>query len=291
MKNKVIFMTGATSGLGKVAALHAANSGATLIVFARNKEKGKELVNFYASNYPNGLGKIEILVGDLSSFASVVSACNEFKTKYDSIDMIINNAGIMSFKPNLSKDGIEETFQVNLLSPLLICHLLFDLLLKSTEPKIIFTASGLHQGEIMFNNLEFKNNFSSYRTYRQSKLGVILCCRLLSGRLKEYNIEIYSQHPGMVRTELGRSAGWISKLIFLLMGVSTKKGAKTLIYLMDSTKNSLISGEYYADEQIKKTTPQSYDMEVAQKLNKTVQKYLKNYLEKPSPIFPTSVGL
>jgi NAD(P)-dependent dehydrogenase (short-subunit alcohol dehydrogenase family) len=283
--NKVIFMTGATSGLGKISALKAASGGATVISLARNKKKGLLLVEEYKSNHPEGLGKIEIIEGNLNSFKSIATACGEVALNYPVIDMLVLNAGIMNFEPKQSIDNIEETLQVNLLSPLLISHLLFENLGKSKSAKIIFTSSGLHKGEINFDNLEFRNNFSSFKVYSQSKLGVILVCRTLAEALKNYNIGIYSQHPGMVRTDLGRSAGWLSKMIFYLMGKSPEKGSQTLSFLIETKKELLTSGEYYSDKKITKTTKQSYDLATGKKIIEVANTYLSEYIKADSPLF------
>jgi NAD(P)-dependent dehydrogenase (short-subunit alcohol dehydrogenase family) len=289
LKGKIIFMTGATSGLGKTSALKAAADGAAIVALVRDKTKGQKLLDDFQNQYPQSTGKIEIVEGDLSSFQSVSEACHEVLKKYPVIDMIVNNAGMMNFKPRLSADMIEETLQVNLLSPLLICHLLFNSLKKSKNGRIIFTSSGLHKGEIHFDNLEFKGNFSSFKVYSQSKLGVILICRLIADSLKEYDIGIYSQHPGLVRTELGRSAGWFSRMIFNLMGSSPEKGSETLSFLIDADNSDLKSGEYYTGKKIKQTTRQSYDMVAAEKLMKTAYRYLDQYIESESPVFPAQV--
>jgi NAD(P)-dependent dehydrogenase (short-subunit alcohol dehydrogenase family) len=280
---KIIFMTGATSGLGMVSALKAVNKGDTLIILARNKVSSSALTSAYTQL--NAMGKIEIIEGNLNSFESIYSACQEVKSKYPVIDMIVNNAGIMNFEWKKSVDNIEETLQVNLLSHVLICHLLLENLTKSIDPKIIFTSSALHQGQIMFENLEFKNSFSSFKVYRQSKLGVILICRLLAKKLKHDNVSIYSQHPGMVRTNLGRSAGWFSNMIFYILGKSAEKGAQTLSYLIENHSENLSSGEYYANKKITVTTKESYDMEVAEKLLTVIKAYLKPYLKTESSIF------
>lgn len=276
MKN--IFITGATSGIGLVAACELASKGNCVWALARTEQKGKELQNHYKTYYSKGRGKIEIVLGDLSSFDSVVEACKQIKGSTDCVDMIINNAGIWNFSYRESKDKIEETLQVNVLSSLLIIHLLFDVLAKSKEPKIIFAASGLHQGEINFSNLEFKKDFSGFRAYRQSKLGVILLCRLLAKRLEKHNVGVYCEHPGLVNTKLGRDANWFSNLFFRLLGSSPEKGAETIIYLAQEENTKLISGEYYAKKKVKKITPQSYDMKVAEKLLQTLKPYLAKYL-------------
>lgn len=283
-KQKIV-MTGATSGLGKISAIKAASQGSLVIVIARNLTKGENLKKEFITQFPKSKGEIHIIEGDLSSLKSVEDACNDILLKYSSINMIVNNAGIMNFEHKKTVDNIEETLQVNLISPLLICHLLFPILQKSSTSKIIFTSSGLHQGNINFENIEFIDSFSSFKVYRQSKLGVILICRLLSNQLKADNINIYSQHPGMVRTELGRSAGWFSKLIFYIMGKSPKKGAETLNFLIETPNNLLKSGEYYSNKKITKTTKESYDLKVAEKLIETTKGYLVNYLKNETPIF------
>ena len=277
-------MTGATSGLVKISAIKSANNGDTLIILARNKIKGEALKSEFNNQYPNASGRIEIIQGDLNSFDSIYAACQEVKSKYSVVDMIVNNAGIMNFEFKQTVDDIEETLQVNLLSPLLICHLLFDNLKKAQDPKIVFTSSGLHQGEIQFRNIEFKTTFSSFKVYRQSKLGVILICRLLATYLKDHNVSIYSQHPGMVRTNLGRNAGWFSRMIFYILGKSPEKGSQTLSFIIEAPSSQLKSGEYYSNKKITITTKESYDMEVAEKLLQTVRAYLEKYTNSESPI-------
>ncbi len=271
-------MTGASSGLGKISALKAANMGATLIALVRSQEKGELLKTEYAEQFPNGLGSIITTVGNLNSFASIHKVCQQLNVDFPVIDMVVNNAGIMNFEPKNTEDGIEETLQVNLLSPVLITLLLIENLKKASDPKIIFTSSGLHQGDINFEDLEFKNSFSSFKVYRQSKLGVILMCKLLSQEFANDHIHFYAQHPGVVRTNLGQSAGWFSKLIFYLMGKSPEKGSQTLSYLIETDSKNLESGAYYANKKVTKTTPQSYDMVTAQKLFTAVKTYLNPFV-------------
>jgi retinol dehydrogenase-14 len=283
MKN--IFITGATSGIGLVAACELATEGNRVLALARSLEKGGVLLAHYKSKYPKGKGSIEIVLGDLSSFESVVKACHEVKSRIDCLDVIINNAGIWNFSYKESSNKIEEIFHVNVLAPLLINDLLLELLIKSKDAKTIFAASALHQGEVDFSNLEFKHNFSGFKAYRQSKLEVILLTRLLAQKLEKLGVGVYCEHPGLVDTKLGRDAGWFSNLFFRLMGMSPENGAKTLVYLAQENKSKLISGEYYAKKEIKKITPQSYDLKVAEKLLRTLKPYLAHYLSPSSIIF------
>ena len=284
VENKMIFMTGATSWDGKMRAIKAVREGATLIVLARNKEKGQTLCDAFKNEYPDSKGKIEIVEGNLSSLNSVYSACEVIKSKYPVIDMIANNVGIMNYVTIKTVDNIDETLQVNLRAPVLICHLLLENLKKSTDCKVIFTSSGLHQGNINFDNLEFNTGFSSFKVYRQSKLGVILMCKLLAEKLLSDTIGLYCQYSGLVRTNLGHKIGWFSKVIFYLMWVSPQKRSQTLSFLMDTSKVKLTSGEYYVDKKITTTTKVSHDMKAAQKLLNRANVYLNEYVKAKSLI-------
>lgn len=286
LSEQTIFMTGATSGLGKAAALNLAKNGSTLIVLSRSEEKGKILKEEHKRLDPKGKGKIEYVIADLNDFSSIVTACKEVKMRYPKLDCVINNAGIMNFEYKESKDGIEQTLQVNLLAPMLLSHFLSSSILHDRGAKLIYTTSGLHQGQIQFQDIEFRKKFSSFKSYRNSKLGIIQLCRLLAPSLEAHSIGIYSQHPGMVRTNLGKQAGWLSRSIFWLMGKSPEKGAENLLFLSETDREHLVSGAYYADKQVTKTTEESYDLESAARLLNVIRSYLEEFIDRPSIIFP-----
>lgn len=284
--SKTIFITGATSGIGLETALALAGDGNQIIATDRSYEKGDILVNACKDRFKGDRANIEIVICDLSSFESIVAACNKVKSKHSKIDTIINNAGVWNFSYRQTKNNIEEILQVNVLAPLLINHLLFEPLSNSEDARSIFAASGLHQGNVNLDDLEFKKKFSGFRAYRQSKLEVILLCRLLSKKLAKYNIGVYSEHPGFVSTGLGRDAGWFANLLFKFLGIPPSKGAETLIYLAGQHKSALVTGEYYYLKAVKKATPQSYDMETAEKLLAKLTPYLYDYINATaSPIF------
>jgi NAD(P)-dependent dehydrogenase (short-subunit alcohol dehydrogenase family) len=281
-ENQTILMTGGTSGLGKIAALHALANGAHLILIARNVEKGVALEKIFRAAYPDSKGELTLVKGDLSSLESIVDACVEVQNLNLELNQIVLNAGIMNFKRQQSHNGIEETLQVNLLAPILIIDRLHSLLKQDGDSKIVITSSGLHQGAIHFDDIEFLQDYSAFKVYRQSKLGTILMSRLLAQKIK--NVGIYTQHPGVVKTELGRDAGWFSKLIFSLMGKSPKKGARTLIYLMESRNADLSNGGYYAKAALTKTTQESYDMAMAEALLEVCKGYLEKYIDESGSI-------
>ena len=273
-----IFFTGATSGFGHFAACELANKGAQIIAIARNAIKGEQLLDYYREYYPAGKGTIEFIECDLTSFKSVKETCNLVKEKYKHLDQIILNAGVWNFQFKETEDGIEEIFQVNFLASYLIIEELKVCLLKSYEAKIILTSSALHQGTINFDDLEFRQKYSGIKAYRQSKLAVILLCKVMKDDLALKQIGVYCLHPGVVNTQLGRHANWFARTVFKLIGKSIEKGASTLLYLSNSPKNKLSSGSYYANSKKTRTTVQSYNMDLAEKLMLQAKKYIAAYL-------------
>jgi NAD(P)-dependent dehydrogenase (short-subunit alcohol dehydrogenase family) len=264
LTNKIILITGATSGIGKETAIGLARLDSNIILTTRDILKGekvrKELIK--TTNNEN----IHSLKCDLASFESIRNFCREFKSKYNNLHVLINNAGVWDFKRRESKDGIENIFATNYLAPFLMTNLLLDFLKKSSPSRIINVTSGLHYGTINFNDIEFKNNFSGVKAYRQSKLGLILFTRLLAKKLEGTGVTVNVAHPGMNKTDLGRDAGGFSKLIFKMMGKDPKIGAETSIYLASSSEVKNISGEYFAKRKIKKSSKESYNMILAKKL-------------------------
>jgi NAD(P)-dependent dehydrogenase (short-subunit alcohol dehydrogenase family) len=290
MKNIVI--TGATSGVGMNAACTLAGRGNRVLVLARSAEKGNALEKYYRKNYaPTGKGSIEIVLCDLNSFESITNACNQIIACTPFIDVLINNAGVWNSNYRESEDGIEETLQVNVLAPLLLNHLLLNHLLKSNDARSIFAASALHQGTIEFFDLEFKDNFSGFKAYRQSKLSIILLCRLLAKKFSDTNIGFYCEHPGFINTGITRDTNWFTKFLFHMLGDSPEKGARTLVHLAVRCKSQLVSGEYYVNKQIRETSPQSYDLEVAETLLEAYCEYLTNYIGTSSPILDSKKNI
>lgn len=271
------FITGVTSGFGKVIAEHLVQKGYDILFLARSEDKAKALRESLLQAYPSST--IDYVIGDLSSLSSIVNATGTIHEKYKRIDLMIFNAGLWNFEFRETKDKIEETLQVNLLSPLFIFQKLQALIPADERIKVLFTASGLHQGHIQFDNLEFRKGFSGFKAYRQSKLGVILMTRWLA-QLPEYSkICFCSVHPGMVKTELGKNAGWLSRTIFHWMGQTVEKGAKTHMYLIDEDIKNLHSGEYYAKCKVAQSSKPSYNMDVAQKLMQVLHGYLDPYFK------------
>ena len=143
MNGKICMITGASSGIGKTTAKGLAKLGATVVLVCRNKEKGNKTLEEIKSE--TGNDKISLLIADLSSQKSIRDLVDSFKTKYDKLDVLINNAGVIHNKRTLTEDGIETTFAVNHLAYFLLTNLLLDKLKAGSSSRIIIVASGLER--------------------------------------------------------------------------------------------------------------------------------------------------
>ena len=264
LKDKIVLITGATSGIGKETARALAELDATVVFTTRDELKGKNTKDELIKSSNNK--KIDFLNCDLASFDSIRNCCKEFKSKYNKLHVLINNAGVWDFTRRESKDDIENIFATNYLGPFLMTHLLLDILKKSGPSRIINVTSGMHYGTINFDDIEFKQKFSGARAYRQSKLGLILFTRLLAKKLEGTGVVVNCVHPGMNKTNLGRDASGFSRAIFKLMGKDPKIGAETSIYLASLSGLENITGEYFAKKEIHKSSKESYDMNLAERL-------------------------
>ncbi len=277
MEGKTVIFTGGTSGLGVEAVKKLLESGAEVALVYRDETKLERLLeSAKAAGYS---GKLHPFKADMDDLQGLADTCLKISESFDKIDLLVNNAAIWSFGFERSANGIETTLQVNVLAPVLMIQLLRTKLSMSASPLVINTASGLHQGTINFDELEFSKSFSGFKAYRQSKLAIILLTRLYAKTFAKDGIRFCSQHPGLVNTELVRQGGGFAKLFFRLFGMSPEKGAQTLLHLCNALPEEIENGAYYLKSRPAKTsTSQSYDMEMAAILHEKCMTYLEPFL-------------
>lgn len=272
MKDKIVLITGATSGIGKETAIALARMGASIVFTSRDEARGKaardEIIR-------RSSGSAEFMLCDLASFTSIRTFTAAFRKKYDRLHVLINNAGVWDFTRRESADGIENIFATNYLAPFLLTMLFLDLLKRSRPSRILNVSSGLHRGTIHFDDIEFRESFSSAAAYSQSKLALILFTRLLAEKLKGTGVTVNALHPGFVSTNLGRDAGFIIGRSFRLFGKTALKGAETSVYLASSPEVEHISGEYFVDSRISRSSRESRDMAMARRLWDLSEQYVK----------------
>lgn len=274
---KIAFFTGGTNGLGLVAASRLYQKGYKVYITTRSQAGIDRLEAYRKRTTAKSPGEFVYLQCDLSDFTSLDKAIEEFTQSENRLDLLVNNAGIWNNQRIESAQGIEETWQINVLAPVYLIRKLRPLLLESENPKVITTASALHQGPLHFSDLEFSENFSGFKAYRQSKHSVLLFTRFFAE--SDSAISYYCQHPGVVSTELARDMGVGARMFFSMVGISKEKGAQNLIYLCLANVDQLHSGAYYAKKRVAKTPKSINDKDYASKLMVKIDFYLRDKLE------------
>ncbi len=265
MNGKVCVIAGANSGIGKATAKGLAKLGATVVLVCLSKEKGNKALREIKSE--TGNDKIDLLIADLSSQKSIRDLVSSFKTNYDKLDVLINNAGVYRNKRTVTEDGIETTFAVNHLAYFLLSNLLLDELKASPSSRIINVASGLERrGKINFDDLQReKGYYLGYRAYNQSKLANVLFAYELARRLSGTGITVNCLHPGFVKTNLLRERRLVTLLLKPLQ-ITPEKGAETSIYLACLAEVEGITEKYFVNKKIIKSSKESYDESISKRL-------------------------
>ncbi len=275
MKDKIVLITGATSGIGKATALGLAEKGATVVIAARNEQKGKKALEEIRRK--TGNPNLDLMIVDLSSLDSVRKLAETFKSRYDKLDVLINNAGIFIDYRKKTRDGFEYTFGVNHLSHFLLTNLLLDRLKAAAPSRIInLSSEAQRQGHIDFEDLMAVKKFSSFKAYGQSKLANILFTYELARRPEGTGIAVNAVHPGVVRTNFGSDAKGFFKVLMPLFKPflrSPAKGAATSVYLASSSEVEGITGKYFYDLKEIQSNAESYNKEIAMRLWEMSEKY------------------
>ena len=268
MQGKVCLITGGTNGIGKSTAHELARMGAMVVIVGRDARKTSRVVE--EIRQASGNDRVDSLLADLSSQEEVRRLANEFESKYSHLHVLLNNAGGVFMRRQLSVDGIEMTFALNHLAPFLLTNLLLDKIRASAPARIINVSSGAHtSGKIEFDNLQGERNYSP-RAYDDSKLATILFTMELARRLEGTGVTINALHPGFVSTGFGKNnPGFLMKTIRAvvpLIARSPEKGAETSIYLASSPEVQSITGKYFVDRKVTQPAPRATDMVVAGRL-------------------------
>ncbi len=253
--DSIALVTGATSGIGQVTARELVRQGHHVILLARNAEKAARVrQDFQAMAKPGQ--RVDVLLCDLSDLSQVRRASAEFHQRYDHLDLLINNAGILFGKERAeSVDGFEMTLATNHLGPFLLTSLLLPALKKSPAARIVNVASMAYR----FSNpnladLNQEHNYSPMWQYGNTKLYNILFTQELARQLRERNISnvvTNTLHPGAVASNFAAdSDGWLSWLFQLgrPFMISAEQGARTTLFLATNPVGGQVSGGYFVKE-------------------------------------------
>ena len=255
LAGKTVVITGANAGIGKECARTALRLGAKVIIACRDQKKAKsaieEILNTVGKDKKDNLILVEL---DLSSLAAVRACAREINSKVASIDVLLNNAGVMMCPEWKTKDGYEFQFGTNHLGHFLLTNLLIPKLKSAPSARVVNVSAVAHlPGQIHWDNLNLSDReYSPAKAYSQSKLANVLFTLELKRRLQKAKVDhinTYSLHPGIIETELGRHFTGISSAIAYFLGkitaTSPAVGAQTSLHCAFSEAVANQSGFYY----------------------------------------------
>jgi NAD(P)-dependent dehydrogenase (short-subunit alcohol dehydrogenase family) len=279
MRGKVCLVTGASSGLGKATASFLAKMGATVVMICRNRARGEAVQTEIKEASGNAL--VDLIIADLSDLSQVRRAASLFMQKYSQLHVLINNAGGLKSKWEVTPDGLEYSFVTNYLAPFLLTELLLDTLKASAPARIINVSSAGHaMGKIDFADLQGARGYSPSKSYAQSKLAQIYSTYELADRLEGTGVTVNALHPGSISSnfsnELTGIVGFIGRLNSLV-GASAEKAAEATLYLATSPEVEGVNGKYFSKCKEAPSSKLSYDMMVRKRLWQMSEELIRPY--------------
>jgi NAD(P)-dependent dehydrogenase (short-subunit alcohol dehydrogenase family) len=259
LEGKVAIVTGANTGIGKATALGLAKQGATVVLGCRNVAKGEAARAEIQAE--SGNDKVRMLQLDLADTFSIRAFAAAVRSQFPRLDILINNAGLMTRNRSTTAQGIETTFGVNHLGTFLLTLELLPLLEASRPSRVVVVASDLHyKARIDWEDLGAeRHSFSGSTAYNQSKLANVLFTKALARRLEGKGVTVNAVHPGVVTTEIVREYPKLLVKVFQLFTISPEKGARTSIHVATSPELENVSGSYFAASKEKPASKEASD--------------------------------
>ncbi len=268
MKDSTVVITGATSGIGQVAAGRLALKGARIVFTARDEKRGEETLRHLNAIAPDRAHAVHY--GNLSTLAEMKRVAAGIAAAEPKIDVLINNAGALFTGREVTEDGLEMTFAVNHMAYFVLTGLLLPNLQAAGNARIVSTASDAHKGnKLDFADLQSAKHYSGFAVYGRSKLMNILFTRELARRIAESGVTANSLHPGFVATRFGDNNGGLMSFGIGLaknFALTPEQGAETIIYLASSPDVEGKSGGYYAKSKLATPTKEAQNDADAKRL-------------------------
>jgi retinol dehydrogenase 14 len=251
MRGKVVVITGSNTGIGLETAVGVASLEATTILACRDRAKAEAAAKEVTRRTWND--DVHVVDLDLADLASVKKAADDVLTRWDRLDVLVNNAGGTWSARQVTAQGIEYTFGVNHLGPFSLTNQLLKRIQDSAPARIVsvtsvghhFTRNGMH-----FEDLQSERRYEGMEAYCRSKLANVLFVRELARRLDGSGVTVNAAHPGWVRSSFGMDGdttgvtGFGMRVIRPLQ-ISPARGARTSVYLATSPEVAAKTGEYW----------------------------------------------
>ncbi|MBN2416345.1 SDR family NAD(P)-dependent oxidoreductase [bacterium] len=270
-RGRLVVITGATSGIGRITARTYASRGANLLCINRNREKSENLRRDMEGTY--GVS-CDYILADLSDMRQVKRAAEQLSQMKEPIDVLIHNAGPYLTKREVTPEGIEKIFMVHYLAPFIITCLLRDKLNSQKHARIIlvsseghrFAAWGLHLDDL---NWE-RHRYSGLKSYGSAKTAQLLTMMIFAEQFAGTGVTINAMHPGAVKTGTGQENGplyrWFKKHLFDRGLKSPEVSAEALYYLGVAPDMEGVSGKFFNLTIEEEPAPPARDMETAREL-------------------------
>lgn len=265
--DRVCVVTGATRGIGRATAEGLAHRGVQVVMVCRRREDGEKV----SREISNGRGATpDVVTADLSSQASIRQAAAYLKGRYPRLHVLINNAGVIPRKREVTVDGLETQFAVNHLAYFLLTNLLLPELEAAAPSRIINVTSGAHTHATMdFDDLQAEQGYQPKQVYSRSKLANILFTYELARRLRGSGVTANCLNPGVVATRMladytGVPIG--GGALARTFGATPEQGAKTSIHLAVSPEVERVTGKYFERKREIPSSRESYDEAAARRL-------------------------
>ena len=247
MKHKICLITGANSGIGKATALGLAELGATVVLVCRSPKRGEKSLRWIRKK--SGNNNVHLIVGDMSRTQDIFDVAADFKRQYERLDVLLNNAAVLTRRRKLTPEGFELQFFVNHLAYFLLTGALIDLLRKSAPSRIVTVASTAHsRGILDFENLQGEKRYNGWQQYSNTKLANIVFTYELARRLEGSGVTANCLHPGVIHTNLmsnySKALSWTWHLVQWFFKKPVE-GAETPVYLASSPEVADTTGGYF----------------------------------------------
>lgn len=265
---KVILVTGASSGIGEATAGRLAAMGHHVVMVSRTDERGNRARQKILRLHPEA--STDLLIADLTTTGAIRGLAEKFLSKYDRLDVLINNAAVMTSARRVTPEGFELQFFVNHLAYFLLTGLLLKTIRRSSPARIVSVSSTAHsRGVIDFDDLQMEHHYRGYDAYANTKLMNIVFTYELARRLEGSGVTANCLHPGVIRTGLMRGVSPILHGLWQTTGRFFKQpsdGAETPVYLATSPDVASVTGKYFRHCREMGTNPVSYDPDVQRRL-------------------------
>jgi NAD(P)-dependent dehydrogenase (short-subunit alcohol dehydrogenase family) len=246
---RVAVVTGANTGLGYETASALAAKGARVVLAVRNVDKGKAAATLTSQRNPGASVAVQEL--DLTSLDSIRAAADQLRSDHESINLLINNAGVMMTPKSTTKDGFELQFGTNHLGHFALTNLLLDRVLAAPGSRIVTVSSQGHRfvRGIRFDDLQWERSYSRVGAYGQAKLANLLFTYELQRRLQGTNTIAVAAHPGGSNTELARNMpAALRGLTTVLAPLMQGPDMGALPTLRAATDPGVLGGQYYGPD-------------------------------------------